>query len=380
MTQFAQLSPPPFKYEVELQDRLAENPDLLEPGLWIIADELELDLVEKHRVDLLGVGADGRLVAIEVKRANATRDAVGQVLDYVSALDEMDPDEIVDLVETGTRYGKLLPVSNFGQQYADRFAGADLSMLTPARIMLASTAAPPATERILRYLRNHDVDASSRSFDGYLNRGKRVYRRKPSTNAHRRAKGPQRRQPDPDGTLAARGPCESEHLRSGKAEALRAKIRRIHERSEGFAGVELFRTIHCLILDAFPEAHESERGKRDPKRQDQCGIALAMPRTPADKDGSGPLEYFVIRLYPVGAGVIEIFVYHRAELRGDNAATLLGTLPERPLYLGRDCRKGVGGRNFWFTPDTWPLHRENFEDALHDIYEGWQAEREAGAR
>ena len=375
MTEFAQLSPPTFEYEVELQDWLAEHPDQLEPGLWIVADELELDQVEKHRVDLLGVGADGHLVVIEVKRANATRDAVGQVLDYVSALDEMNPDEIVDLIEKGTRYGKLLPVSNFRQQYADRFAGADLSMLTPARIMLASTAAPPATERILRYLRNHDVDASSRSFDGCINRGKRVYRRKPSTNAHRRAKGSQRRQPDPDGTLAARGPCESEHLRSGKAEALRAKIRRIHERSESYAGVELFRTIHCLILDAFPEAHESERGKRDPKRQDQCGIAIEMPSAKGRR-----LEYVVIRLYPVGSGVIEIFVYARAELRGDNASARLDTLPKRPLYLGRDRREGVEGRNFWFTPDTWPRHQENFEATLHYIYEGWQAEREAGRR
>ena len=57
----------PFRYEAQLQHWLAENPDLLEPGLWIVAGELELDQVERHRVDLLGVDGDGRLVVIEVK-------------------------------------------------------------------------------------------------------------------------------------------------------------------------------------------------------------------------------------------------------------------------------------------------------------------------
>lgn len=174
-----------------------------------------------------------------------------------------------------------------------------------------------------------------------------------------------------------REPCRSKTQRQNTKR--RREIEEIHERAKGYPGASLFWAIHCLILDAFPEAHEIPRTRRDRKQQDQCGIALDMPSTPEDGDG-GRLEYVVIRLYPVGAGVIEIFVYHRAELRGDNAATLLGTLPERPLYLGRDRREGVDGRNFWFTPDTWPLHRENFEDALHDIYEGWQAEREAGAQ
>lgn len=379
MTEFAQLSSLTFDYEVELQDRLAENPNLLEPGLWIVADELELNPVEKHRVDLLGVGADGRLVVIEVKRANATREAVGQVLDYVSALEEMNPGKIVDLIETGSPHSKLSPVSNFGQQYADRFSGADLSMLTPARITLASTAAPPATERILRYLRNHGVDASSRSFDGYTKNGKRAYRRKRDKRARLWGETASHGRTDRlDDAQPVREPCSSKTQRQDTKG--RREIEEIHERAKGYPGVGLFWAIHCLILDAFPEAHEVSRTKRDRKQQDQCGIALTMPRTPADEDGSARFEYVVIRLYPVGSGVIEIFVYARAELRGDNASALLYTLPERPLYLGRDCREDVEGRNFWFTPDTWPRHRANFEDALHDIYKGWQADREAGTR
>lgn len=368
----------PFKYEAEFQRWLAEHPDRLESELWIVAGELELDPVERHRVDLLGVGADGRLVVVEVKRANATREAVGQVLDYVSALEEMDLDEIADLIETASPYGELLPVSDFGQQYADRFDGTALSMLTPARIMLASTAATPATERILRYLRNHDVDAEAHSFDGDMEGGKRVYRRKRSKPAPPRedSGSPDSTSPIAD-TWSVPEPCRSAAQQRQKRDSQRQRdVEEVHERSEDYPGVELFRSIHCLALDAFPEALEQARTKTDRKQQEQCGIALTMPSTPEDEE-SGRIEYIVIRLYPVGAGVIEIFVYNRAEWRAGDTAVRLDTLPERPLYLGKDRRVDVNGRNFWFTADTWPRHQANFEAVLHAIHEGWKAEREA---
>ena len=175
--------------------------------------------------------------------------------------------------------------------------------------------------------------------------------------------------------LGLREPCRSSGQRPNTK--VRREIEEIHERAEGYPGVELFRSIHCLFLDVLPEAHEVPRERRDREKQEYCGIAFSMPSTPEDWT-DGRLEYFVIRLYPVGTGEIELFVYDRAEERGGDVTKLLDALPERPLYRGKDRRKGViNGRNFWFTKETWPHHRPSFEAVLRAIHEGWKAEREA---
>ena len=368
---------PPFKYEAELQRWLAENPDRLEPGLWIVAGELELDQVERHRVDLLGVDSDGRLVVIEVKRANATRDAVGQVLDYVSALEEMEPDEIANLIETASAYGELLPVSNFGQQYADHFDGADLSMLTPARIMLASTTATPATERILRYLRNHDVDAESHSFDGYMEDGKRVYRREPSKPA--RPRDEDDRQPSLDEADSRQRPREADLPQAGTKG--RQDVKRVHQRTERYPGTALFQSVHGVFVHSFPRVREVARERQDQRRQISCGIAFEMPRTVRDTwTTASRLEYGSVRLYPECCpGQVRVWIADRAlDLAGVHIK-LLDRLPGRGAG-GCGCQVEEDVCNLWFTEENWRTDRFAFETLLAAINEGWKAEWEADRR
>lgn len=367
--------PGPFKYEAEFQRWLAEHPDRLESELWIVAGELELDPVERHRVDLLGVGADGRLVVIEVKRANATREAVGQVLDYVSALEEMEPDEIADLIETASPYGELLPVTDFGQQYADRFDGAALSMLTPARIMLASTAATPAAERILRYLRNHDVDAESHSFDGHMEGGKRVYRRKRSKRARRGEEDSQ--QSSVDETDSRQRPREADLPQAGTKG--RQDVERVHQRTKEYPGTALFRSIHGAFVRSFPRVREVAREGQDQRRQISCGIAFEMPRTSRDIwTTASRLEYGSVRLYPECCpGQVRVWMADRAlELAGDHIE-LLDRLPGHGEG-GCDCQVEEDVCNLWFTEENWRTDRFAFETLLAAINEGWEAEREAG--
>lgn len=379
--------PPLFKYETEFQHWLATHPDRLESKLWIVAGELELDQVERHRVDLLGVDGDGHLVVIEVKRANATREAVGQVLDYVSALEEMEPDEIANLIETASAYGDLLPVPNFGRQYADRFDGTDLSMLTPARIMLASTSATPATERILRYLRNHDVDAESHPFKGYMKDGKRVYRRKRSTDTQRSNEIPSEpRQRELEANEALQPKELRESTFPGVDSMERSKIRSVHARvsQHEHVGGDLFRAIHAVIVQTLPDAHELAREEHDGRHGRLCcGIAFTMKATSKDQKEQrtrrgNQVEHVTIRLYPEDwPGKIRIQLFGRAMRCAGEHATLLGGLPDFDPEGGRNRGK-VDGCDFWFTAETWLHYQANFEAALHAIHEGWKAEREAG--
>ncbi len=371
-------APPPFQYEAELQQWLAANPDTLESGLWLVGYEFPLG---ENRIDLLGVDQSGQLVVIEVKRANATREAVGQVLDYVSALELMEPAEIAESINQADARPELAPVADFEREYKDRY-GAGLADLMPVRALLACTSESAETERILEFLQDLEMDIDSVVFEGALTESdERRYRRRAAAQENDDdvdAADPT--QQVAESALGLREPCRSPYPKANtKGRKGRSKIEEIHERAAGYPGVKLFRSIHCLFVDTFPEACEVPRERHDPKRQDYCGIAFSMPSTSEDWE-HGRLEYFVVRLYPVGTGEIELFVYDRAEQRSDDAASLLDTLPERPLYRGKDRRVGVNGRNFWFTKETWPQHQANFEAVLRAIHEGWKAEWEADRR
>ena len=372
MAEITQMSPPTFEYEAEFQSWLAANPGALEPGLWVVGYEFPIGA---NRADLLAVDGSGRLVVIEVKRANATREAVGQVLDYVSALEEMGSTEIVSAIDAAEARPEFAAVADFELEFAERYGDAQLSDLMPVRALLAATSESQETGRVLAYLQSLGMDIRSVVFKGALAEdGKRTYQRKRGTQPQDVGEG--EAQSPEDDELGEREPCRAPFPKAGTKG--RRKIEEIHERAkDDYPGVGLFWSIHCLILGALPEAHEVPRGKRDAKRQDQCGIALTMPSTPEDGE-SGRLEYVVIRLYRVKSGVIEIFVYNRATQRAGDDAALLNALPERHLYLDKDRRVDVNGRNFCFTAETWPRHQANFEAVLRAIHEGWKAEREAG--
>ncbi|GAA5533964.1 endonuclease NucS [Deinococcus aluminii] len=66
--------------EAQLQESLARNPDLIEPGLRVLDREL---LVASGGIDLYAQDVQGRLVVVELKRGRATQDAVSQLARYV---------------------------------------------------------------------------------------------------------------------------------------------------------------------------------------------------------------------------------------------------------------------------------------------------------
>ncbi|MFB6297156.1 MAG: endonuclease NucS [Salinirussus sp.] len=69
--------------EADLRDRILDDPALLEPGFEPRATERD---TPAGAVDLFGVDADGRRVAVELKRRRVGPDAVSQLNRYVDAL------------------------------------------------------------------------------------------------------------------------------------------------------------------------------------------------------------------------------------------------------------------------------------------------------
>ena len=82
-----------FAYEKDLQNYLAENLGLLEPGLKLYEDEdgvfngIEFPAGQR-RIDILAVGADDAYVVIETKVSRAYDRVVGQILRYMGWVKE----------------------------------------------------------------------------------------------------------------------------------------------------------------------------------------------------------------------------------------------------------------------------------------------------
>lgn len=69
--------------EAQLQDALARNPALIEPGLKVLNRELP---VASGGIDLYAQDAQGRYVVVELKRGRATQHAVSQLARYVRSV------------------------------------------------------------------------------------------------------------------------------------------------------------------------------------------------------------------------------------------------------------------------------------------------------
>jgi RecB family endonuclease NucS len=66
--------------EAQMQEALAQHPEVIEPGLKVLSREL---LVASGGIDLYAQDAQGRFVVVELKRGRATQDAVSQLARYV---------------------------------------------------------------------------------------------------------------------------------------------------------------------------------------------------------------------------------------------------------------------------------------------------------
>lgn len=78
--------------EAQMQEALAQHPEVIEPGLRVLNREL---LVASGGIDLYAQDAQGRYVVVELKRGRATQDAVSQLARYVLAVQATVGDAVV---------------------------------------------------------------------------------------------------------------------------------------------------------------------------------------------------------------------------------------------------------------------------------------------
>lgn len=150
--------------EKTLEDWVEKHPDLVEAGLSVLARQLATD---GGPLDLLCLDVDGRLVIVELKRADAYRVALAQVLDYAACIAVLSYEELKLRVDENRKSrgdsGTLDEVvkSVLGDAAQDWTPDA-----TDPRLVLVGTGADESLRRIVDYMTaKYDVPVNGVFFD-----------------------------------------------------------------------------------------------------------------------------------------------------------------------------------------------------------------------
>ncbi len=149
--------------ESSLEDTLVAHPEMLLPDLKLVGRQTP---VGDGYLDLLGVDGEGRLAVFELKRGTLSRDAVSQVIDYGSALDQMNESELADLIADNSGQKGIEKIQDFSEWYREGFR-ASLELLRPLRMYLVGLGTDDTTKRMVDYLTEHGVDVSLLTFYGF---------------------------------------------------------------------------------------------------------------------------------------------------------------------------------------------------------------------
>ena len=141
---FAQLG---LKERQDIQEWVADNPDILGDNLLIIAKEFSGFDNTNERLDLLAVDTDGKLVVIELKRDDSGADVHWQAIKYASYLHRASNEAVIDIL---AEYGEC-SVADAEAKLKEHLRVDDLNGLNnDQRIILTSHRfAPEVTSAVL---------------------------------------------------------------------------------------------------------------------------------------------------------------------------------------------------------------------------------------
>ncbi len=157
--------------EAELETWITRNPEILGDKILLIDRQRNIPGVGKF--DLLGIDESGSLVIIELKRSQASREAVAQALDYAAWLDSESP-------ETIAGYAQQFLQRPLAEAFLESF-DTELPDLVCQnhRVLLVAARLDSSAERIISYLaERHGVDINAVFFQyAKLSDGKEILAR-----------------------------------------------------------------------------------------------------------------------------------------------------------------------------------------------------------
>ncbi len=148
-----------LELESHLEDWLENSPWALaqEPILWIGRQTSAADEEGTIFPDLLGVDIEGNLVVVELKRDEAPREVVAQLLEYAAWANELSDKQIQQFAEEYFETHDRFKGKQFYDVFKDAFEVADTDEVPPLnrnlRLYIVAGNVPARVARVCRFLR-----------------------------------------------------------------------------------------------------------------------------------------------------------------------------------------------------------------------------------
>lgn len=150
--------------ERRLEELLVATPHLLLDGLTLVGRQMTSD---SGYPDLLGVDPDGRLVVLELKRAELRREAVAQVLDYAAEVHARDPDDLFTWIEQASGRGGIPEIDDFQDWHQREYPDGTANLELPPRMVLVGLGADERAKRMVNFLADAGIDIELLTFHAF---------------------------------------------------------------------------------------------------------------------------------------------------------------------------------------------------------------------
>jgi len=160
--------PSKMALEKHLENWLEKNP-------WAVAEEPLLIIGRQTSAsidagtvfpDLLALDSDGNLVIIELKKSQAPREVVAQILEYATWANELSEDDIVAIAANYMGFASDQAGLLLSSRFLETFEVEAVPKLkSRMRLFIAAETIPPSVSRVCRFLRiQHSIDISCIAF------------------------------------------------------------------------------------------------------------------------------------------------------------------------------------------------------------------------
>lgn len=322
-----------------LEDSLVNSPDMLLEDLILVGRQTP---TEGGSLDLLGVDGDGRLVVFELKRGTLTREAVAQVIDYASYLDNMDLEDLAEYISQRSGNHDIKKIEDFQVWYSQNFEDfeeGELESLKPVRMFLVGLGVDDTTERMVKFLaENSGMDISLLTFHGFNLDGKTILAK----------------QVEVDPTDSDQSPKLSKGERWKKS---------LNDRIDEFGIHQLMSLVRTTFRENWPQSREIIVTH---------GVNFRL-RDLVSPESTRHTRRAYARVDPL-KGRIRLVFYPRAiELCEDAFRQPIEEIPYETWPPNQNALEDANTEiQFLLTSEEWEIHKKQLTTLVQTIYKAWQ--------
>lgn len=152
-----------IELECYMESWLENNPDALVQDEFILWIGKQVSAATEHSTiypDLLGLDAEGNLVIVELKRGQAPREVVAQLLEYAAWATELDDEQIAAVARDYFQTRDELQGKTLKKVFTETFEVDEVPPLNRRlRLFVVARDIPPAISGVCRFLRSkHGMD------------------------------------------------------------------------------------------------------------------------------------------------------------------------------------------------------------------------------